>query len=126
MSKPKVLLLNPKQVAIRVDGIHLHNPMHPYVVLPESYEVTPNVIRAIKYGTLIDVNKNVLVDKSEVQADKVNIQVNLKSEIPVEVEEVSINEEDAEEVSSEESEVSEDGTPVQQNKYNYKSKKKYK
>lgn len=123
MSKPKVIALNPRKVAGRIDNIDLRNPSHPYAVLPDDYKPSARLIYAIKAGTFIDVNKNIIPASNN---ETVNVQVNLKSEAPSQLEEVIVNEEEAEEVSSEEVEVNEEGQQVQQNRYSYKSKKKYK
>jgi hypothetical protein len=41
-------------------GLHLAYPERPMVYLPDNYEPPAVVVRSIKAGTLIDVNRNVL------------------------------------------------------------------
>lgn len=66
----KVLRLAPGHNFFLSGGLHLH-PYQREVVLPDDY-VPPKEVRvAIKAGTLIDVNGNVLTGEQKVQEEAV-------------------------------------------------------
>lgn len=59
----KQLRLHPSRGFFLAEGFHLVNPEKPVANLPENYVASPAILRAIKSGVLIDMNKNILVDE---------------------------------------------------------------
>lgn len=86
----KVLRLHPSCVFFLSGGLHLVNPEKPFVHLPENYQAPDVVLTAIKNKTLIDVNGNILVEKTKKEKPAVEaptVDESLSDEETVEVKE---------------------------------------
>lgn len=93
----KRLHLHPSQGFFLSAGLHLVNPERPSIVLPEGYVAPDIVVRAIKSGILIDINRNILTEDGKPSTSKSQASGPKQEEAKVEAPEAPAADEDGEE-----------------------------